>query len=117
MNAFIPLGIRGVLDRGSASVRSELSQPPGPISEVTSINLGCRSWWAFLSVTIGVGLCFGITRALHAEPTQRIVIDGNFSDWATVPSHSDPLGGTNVLHDGIPDTHDTDHSGPNDIPV
>lgn len=60
---------------------------------------------------------FGITRALHAEPTHRIVIDGNFSDWATVPSHSDPVGGTNVLHDGIPDTHDTDHSGPNDIPV
>ncbi len=51
-----------------------------------------------------------------AEPTHIITIDGSFSDWATVPSHSDPVGGPGVLHDGIPDTHDTDHSGPDDIP-
>jgi len=70
-----------------------------------------------LSVIAGAAFCVGMAMTLHAEPTHSITIDGNFSDWATVPSHSDPVGGPGVLHDGIPDTHDTDHSGPNDIPV
>lgn len=70
-----------------------------------------------LKATVWVALCVGITMAVRAEPTHSITIDGNFSDWATVPSHSDPVGGPSALHDGIPDTHDTDHSGPNDIPV
>jgi len=52
-----------------------------------------------------------------AAPTHRIVIDGEFSDWAAVPAHLDPAGGPGVLHDGVPDTHDTDHSAPGDIPA
>lgn len=64
-----------------------------------------------------VGLCVGLTAAAWAAPTHTIIIDGGFSDWAAVPSHYDPIGGPDVLHNGIPDTHDTDHSGPNDIPT
>jgi len=63
-----------------------------------------------------IGLCARVLE-IQAAPTHSIVIDGNFADWAGVPSHSDPVGGPGVLHDGIPDTHDTDHSGPNDIPA
>jgi hypothetical protein len=49
--------------------------------------------------------------------TQHVIsIDGNFSDWASVPSHSDPVSGPGVLHNGIPDTHDTDHENPGDVP-
>jgi len=70
-----------------------------------------------LKTTLGIALCAAITMGVQAEPIHIITIDGNFSDWATVPSHSDPVGGPGVLHNGIPDTHDTDHSGPNDIPV
>lgn len=51
-----------------------------------------------------------------AAPTHHITIDGDFSDWAGVPPHYDPVSGPGVLHHGIPDTHDTDHKGPNDIP-
>src|SRR5207249_3763659 len=58
-----------------------------------------------------------IMAAAFAENTHNIVIDGSFSDWASVPSHSDPVGGPGVLHNGIPDTHDTDHKLPNDIPA
>ncbi len=53
------------------------------------------------------------------EPITAITIDGDFSDWAAVPSHSDPdanAAGT-VLHDGIPDVHDTDHDQPGDVPA
>lgn len=71
----------------------------------------------FLHATLRVALCAGITIAVQAEPTRSIIIDGNFADWASVPSYSDPVGGPGVLHDGIPDTHDTDHSGPSDVPV
>lgn len=53
----------------------------------------------------------------RGEPRRSITIDGNFSDWTNVPSYFDPVGGPGVLHNGIPDTHDTDHSGPNEIPV
>jgi len=67
---------------------------------------------------LGVGVFFaGSIAPASGAATHNIVIDGNFSDWASVPSHYDPMGGPGVLHDGIPDTHDTDHSGPNDVPV
>lgn len=52
-----------------------------------------------------------------AEPIRSIIIDGNFSDWTNVPSHYDPVGGPGVLHNGIPDTHDTDHNQPTDVPA
>jgi len=52
-----------------------------------------------------------------AEPIRNITVDGDFSDWAGVPSHYDPVAGPSVLHDGIPDTHDTDHDLPGDVPT
>lgn len=52
-----------------------------------------------------------------AAPIHHITIDGEFSDWAVVPSYFDPVGGPNVLHNGIPDTHDTNHSRSNDVPA
>ena len=57
------------------------------------------------------------TAAGIAAPTRSITIDGDFSDWANVPAYHDPAGGPGVLHNGIPDTHDTDHDLPGDIPV
>ncbi len=68
------------------------------------------------STVFGLGLLAAFPLHSTAESTHSIVIDGNFSDWTNVPSHYDPAGGPGVLHNGIPDTHDTDHSGPNDIP-
>lgn len=73
--------------------------------------------WTLLKAAVGVTVLAGITVAAFAESTHSITIDGNFSDWSAVPSHYDPVGGPGVLHNGIPDTHDTDHSGPNDVPV
>jgi len=54
----------------------------------------------------------------HQEPITPIIIDGNFDDWSMVPTHYDPddnIEGT-VLHDGIPDCHDTDHELLRDVP-
>ena len=63
-------------------------------------------------------LCSGFfTFRSEAEFTRDITIDGNFADWADVPSYFDPVGGPGVLHNGIPDTHDTDHKAPGDIPI
>ena len=42
-----------------------------------------------------------------AAPMHAITVDGQFGDWAAVPSYSDP---TN-------DQHDTDHDGPLDVPA
>jgi hypothetical protein len=53
----------------------------------------------------------------RAEFQHPIAIDGDFTDWASVPSYFDPVGGLGVLHHGIPDTHDTDHSLATDVPV
>jgi hypothetical protein len=44
--------------------------------------------------------------AALAEPPHRITIDGKFSDWASVPVHTDPA------HN----EHDTDHTGRHDRP-
>lgn len=42
----------------------------------------------------------------YADPIHRIAIDGDFSDWDLVPSHTD---------DSF-NTHDTDHDQANDVP-
>ncbi len=47
----------------------------------------------------------GMPQAMAAK-MNPIVIDGSFSDWDAVPSHTDPVG----------DTHDTDHSLESDTP-
>lgn len=59
----------------------------------------------------------GITVMALAESTHSIRIDGDFADWAAVRSYFDPVSGPGVLHNRIPDTHDTDHSGSNDVPA
>lgn len=41
------------------------------------------------------------------EPVSRIVLDGEFDDWAFVPSFGDP----------VDDQHDTDHDMPDDVPA
>jgi len=66
---------------------------------------------------IALSLLLTTAPASLAEPIHTITVDGNFADWASVPSYYDPAGGPGVLHQGIPDTHDTDHSASNDIPV
>jgi hypothetical protein len=65
----------------------------------------------FLTAT-SLGMAVGQAEFMHP-----IVIDGDFSDWAAVPSHLDPAGGPGVLDQGIPDTHDTDHSAAADLPA
>ena len=74
----------------------------------------CRNLW---KAAVHFATFAFIATAALAAPIRIITIDGDFSDWAGVPSHFDPVAGPGVLHDGIPDTHDTDHSGPNDIPA
>jgi hypothetical protein len=49
-----------------------------------------------------------------AAPMNPITVDGDFSDWAAVPSYTDPVG--TAYHDGIPDVHDTNHDQPGDVP-
>ena len=78
-----------------------------------SLNQCFNPWTAFLATFVVLNLPI----AGRTEHTHVISIDGNFSDWATVPSHFDPVAGRGVLHDGIPDTHDTDHSNSNDVPA
>jgi hypothetical protein len=53
---------------------------------------------------------------VQAEPITNITIDGDFSDWASVPTHTDPNGAPGVLHNGVPDIHDTDQGGLFDVP-
>ena len=69
--------------------------------------------WLIAAILIPMLFCSNA----FAEFTHAIVIDGNFSDWANVRSYQDPVGGPRATHHGIPDTHDTDHSGPGDTPV
>jgi hypothetical protein len=70
---------------------------------------------ALLNAAVCLALFVGVTTDALAEDIHSITIDGNFSDWATVPSYYDPVG-TNV-HNGIPNTHDTDGKTPDYIPV
>ena len=70
-------------------------------------------------ILLRAAICFTlflfITVPVWAEEMHDITIDGNFSDWASVPSYYDPAG-TNI-HNGIPNTHDTDGSTPDYIPT
>ncbi|MBN2293616.1 MAG: PEP-CTERM sorting domain-containing protein [Pirellulales bacterium] len=54
------------------------------------------------------------SHAVLGELPHAISIDGDFSDWADLPSHTDPagVGGAGVTHGGQPDNHDTDGSLP-----
>tara|TARA_R110001592_G_scaffold319410_1_gene597059 strand:- start:1602 stop:2585 length:984 start_codon:yes stop_codon:yes gene_type:complete len=50
---------------------------------------------------------FTLSFAGHAEPIYRISMDGNFDDWAEVPSYTDP----------VDDQHDTDQTMATDVPA
>lgn len=52
----------------------------------------------------------------HAEPIRYITVDGDFSDWASVATYTDPDGGPGVMHHGVPDVHDTDSRALGSIP-
>jgi len=67
-----------------------------------------------LKATICFTLFLGMAVPVRGEPIHHIIIDGDFSDWATVPSYYDPPG-TNVQN-GIPNTHGTDGKTPDYIP-
>lgn len=62
-------------------------------------------------------LLVGLASGAWAAPAHPITIDGDFSDWAGVPACFDPVSGPGVFHHGIPDTHDTDHKLPGDVPA
>ena len=68
-----------------------------------------------LKATVYFTLFLGIVVSVWGEPIHHISIDGDFSDWASVPSYYDPSG-TNVVN-GIPNTHDTDGKSPDYIPT
>jgi len=57
---------------------------------------------------------------LEAAPVTSITVDGDFSDWASVPTYTDPdaapTGDPVVLHNGVPDVHDTDQSSLFSVP-
>jgi hypothetical protein len=61
----------------------------------------------FISYCLGAITLVLCSDAVHGAPIQRIAVDGQFSDWANVPSYTDAAG----------DTHDTDHDGLNDVPA
>ena len=52
----------------------------------------------------------------HAEAIHHITVDGDFSDWASLPTYTDPDAAPGVLHNGIPDTHHTDSSSLGSVP-
>lgn len=72
-----------------------------------------------LLVTSCVLLCCGtFAPGVLSERPHSIVIDGDFSDWEGVPAYTDPddaIDGS-VLHDGVPDCHDTVHEARGAIP-
>ena len=69
-------------------------------------------------ILLRAAICFTlfllITARVRAETMHHMTIDGDFSDWANVPSYYDPAG-TNVQN-SIPNTHDTDGDTPDYIP-
>lgn len=50
---------------------------------------------------------FGLTASAYAAAPHAITIDGSFDDWAGIPAYTDPAG----------NTHDTDHTLPDDVPA
>lgn len=57
-----------------------------------------------------------LTDETNAEKIRRITVDGDFSDWSSVPTYTDPDAAPGVLHNGIPDTHHTDDSALGNVP-
>jgi hypothetical protein len=91
-------------DRASVATGAAIRQAHGPSNSIALLRAAIR-FTLFLVIALPAG----------AEPMHHITIDGDFSDWASVPSFYDPAG-TNV-HNGIPNTHDTDGSTPDYLPT
>ena len=74
-------------------------------------------WLAIYALASFVVCC--TTLPASAAPVNNIMIDGNFSDWDSVPSYYDADASTDFFHGGttIPDVHDTDHDTAGGIPV
>ncbi len=75
-----------------------------------------KPYHALLTIVLVTFAMIWLSQTAHAALPHAISIDGDFSDWADLPSYTDPVGGPGVLHDGVPDTHDTDHSHPLSVP-
>ncbi|MBL9161230.1 MAG: PEP-CTERM sorting domain-containing protein [Planctomycetaceae bacterium] len=60
-----------------------------------------------VAAAVAVLLCLVSAVPSAAAPIHHITIDGQFGDWAAVPSYFDPAN----------DQHDTDHDGPLDVPA
>lgn len=71
------------------------------------------TWWLAVGFSFLAVLFFPLQ--IFGAPIHHIQVDGQFDDWAAVPSYFDPTGGE--LHDGIPDVHDTDHDLVDDVPA
>ena len=66
--------------------------------------------WPFSALLVAASvLSFVCVKQVVAAPLTHITIDGDFSDWSSVTSYADPNGAPGVLHNGVPDVHDTDH--------
>jgi hypothetical protein len=90
----------------------DFAAPTGAVPRRSHRLLSSR---VLLKAVLVFAVCL-VTRApVWAEDIHHITIDGDFSDWASVPSYYDPPG-TNVQN-GIPNTHDTDGKTPNYIPA
>jgi hypothetical protein len=57
-----------------------------------------------------------LSAGAHAESVHHITVDGDFSDWASLPTYTDPDAAPGVLHNGIPDTHHTDANSLASVP-
>ncbi len=64
---------------------------------------------AHLLATVALAglLCLVGSPACYAQ-FSSISIDGDFSDWDSVTTYTDPDGGPGVMHDGVFDVHDTE---------
>ncbi len=84
---------------------------------ITSATIPSGPGGRFRKSAASLAMLAATSTLIGAAPIRSITIDGNFADWSSVPSHFDPVAGPGVLHDGIPDTHDTNHSNSNDVPA
>ena len=71
---------------------------------------------SFLKAGTFFALAACLSVGAHAESIHHITVDGNFSDWASLPTYTDRDAAPGVLHNGIPDTHHTDASSLGSVP-
>lgn len=96
---------------GAAWTAAALSYEPSGdyVARVSPPRTGWTAYFAELTFPSAGARPLVFTTDVHmvAQTHRPIVINGDFTDWAVVPSYYDPAG----------DPHDTDHSGPLECPV